>query len=40
MGDGTKVLTFPYRTGTVESLPLRGERAEFTGIAKEIRIQY
>lgn len=39
-GDGTKVLTFPYKVGTFLSLPLRGERVEFTGINKERRIQY
>jgi len=39
-GDGTKILTFPYKVGTAISLPLRGERFEFTGEAKERRIEY
>lgn len=39
-GDGTKVLSFPYEVGTAISLPLRGERYEFTGINKERRIEY
>ena len=39
-GDGTKILTFPYQTGTAISLPTRGERAELTGIDIERKIQY
>lgn len=39
-GDGAKVLSFPYKVGTAISLPLRGERYEFTGINKERRIEY
>ena len=39
-GDGTKVLTFPYKVGAFVSLPRREERFEFTGTAKERRIEY
>lgn len=39
-GDGTKVLTFPYEVGTAVSLPLREDHFEFTGEAKERRINY
>lgn len=39
-GDGTKVLTFPYKVGEAVSLPLREDQFEFTGEAKERRINY
>ena len=39
-GDGTKILEFPYEVGTAVSLPLNEEQFEFTGEAKERRINY
>ena len=39
-GDGTKVLTFPYKIGEAQSFPIRGERKPLTGDDLERMIAY